>query len=79
MNNLTNQQPIEFKDYYLNEYALWNGENFITFDLVYVDVEHNTVIVATTDTGKIVLMDYELYKGDWYQHSFIELIVLEVQ
>ena len=69
MNNLTNQHSIEFKDYYLNEYVLWNGENFITFNIVYIDVGRNTVTVAITDTGKIVLSDYELCEdcnGDLY-------------
>ena len=60
MNNLNNQQPIEFKDYYLNEFNLFDGENFITFNLVYVDIVRNTVAVAITDTGKIVISDYEL-------------------
>ncbi len=62
MNNLNNQQTIEFKDYYLNEFNLWDGENFITFNIVYLDIGQNTVTVAITDTGKIVLLDYELYE-----------------
>ncbi len=62
MNSLNNQQPIEFKDYYLNEFNLFDGENFIIFNIVYLDIVRNTVTVATTDTGKIVLSDYELYE-----------------
>ena len=61
MNNLNQQQqPIEFTDYYLNEFDLFDGENFITFNLVYVDIGRNTVTVAITDAGKIILSDYEL-------------------
>ena len=52
--------PNEFKDYYLNEFTYFNGENFITFNLVYLDTERHYVTVAITDTGKIVLSDYEL-------------------
>ncbi len=62
MNNLNKQQPIEFTDYYLNEFDLFDGEYFITFNLVYVDIERNTAIVAITDTGRIVLSDYDLYE-----------------
>lgn len=62
MNNQNNQQRIQFKDYYLNEFNLFDGENFITFTLVYLDIARNTVTVAITDTGKIVLSDYDLYE-----------------
>lgn len=62
MNNLNKQQTIEFKDYYLNEFNIWDGENFITFNLVYLDIGRNTATVAITDTGKIILSDYELYE-----------------
>lgn len=62
MNNLNNQQTIEFKEYYLNEFNLFDGENFITFNLVYLDTEKHYVAVAITDMGKITLSDYELYE-----------------
>jgi len=60
MNNANYQISNEFKDYYLNEFNLWNGENFITFNIVYLDLERNTVTVAVTDTGKIILSEYDL-------------------
>ena len=60
MNNANYQMSNEFKDYYLNEFNLWNGENFITFNIVYLDLERNTVTVAVTDTGKIILSEYDL-------------------
>jgi len=46
--------------YYLQEYALWDGENFITFNIVYLDAERNVLTVAVTDTGKIILSEYDL-------------------
>ena len=63
MNNLNKQQTIEFKDYYLNEFNIWDGENFITFNLVYLDIGRNTATVAITDTGKIILSNYEFFAG----------------
>lgn len=64
MNNLNIQRSFEFKEYHLNEFNLFDGENFITFNLVYEDIVRNTVTVAITDTGKIVLSDYDLYEDN---------------
>jgi len=60
MNNANYQISNEFKDYYLNEFNLWDGENFITFNIVYLDLERNTATVAVTDMGKIILSEYDL-------------------
>lgn len=60
MNKPIYQPPNEFKDYYLHEFIRFDGENFITFNLVHLDLMRNTVTVAITDTGKITLSDYEL-------------------
>jgi len=51
---------MQNQELYLQEYALWNGETFITFNIVFVDIERNTITVAITDTGKIILSDYDL-------------------
>lgn len=69
MNYLSYQPKYHFEDYYLQEYALWNGETFITFNIVYLDIERNRITVAISDMGKIILTDYELYQdcnGDYY-------------
>lgn len=42
-----------------NEFNLWKGENFIIFNIVYLDLERNAVTVSITDTGKIILSEYE--------------------
>ena len=35
------------------EYDYFNGENFITFDLIEIDDEKREVTVAVSDTGRI--------------------------
>ena len=52
-------QTNEFKEC-LQEFELFDGENFITFNLVYLDLERNTITVAITNTGKIILSVYDL-------------------
>ena len=38
------------------EYDYFNGENFITFDLIEIDDEKREVTVAVSDTGRISLL-----------------------
>ncbi len=69
MNNLSYQPKYHFEDYYLQEYSLWNGENFVTFNIVYLDMEQNKITVAISDMGKIILTDYDLFQdcnGEFY-------------
>ncbi len=62
MNNLSYQPEYRFEDYYLQEYSLWNGETFITFNIVYLDMEQNKITIAISDMGKIILTDYDLFQ-----------------
>ena len=43
----------EFRKYYLSEYELYDGECFITFNLVGVDLDRNELQVAVSDRGRI--------------------------
>ena len=43
----------EFRKYYLSEYELYDGECFITFNLVGVDLDRNEIQVAVSDRGRI--------------------------
>lgn len=51
----------EFRKYYLSEYELYDGECFITFNLVGVDLDRNEVQVAVSDRGRISVVTYDLY------------------
>lgn len=43
----------EFRAYYLSEFELYDGEAFITFNIVGIDLDRNEVQVAVTDRGRI--------------------------
>ena len=42
------------------EYDYFNGENFITFDLIEIDDEKREVTVAVSDTGRISVKTFDL-------------------
>ena len=46
------------------EYDYFNGENFITFDLLEVDDEKREVTVAVSDTGRISVKTFDLLLFD---------------
>lgn len=50
----------EFRKYYLSEYELYDGECFITFNLVGVDLDRSEVQVAVSDRGRISVITYDL-------------------
>lgn len=47
---------------YMKELQYWNGERFITFDML--DLTENTIKVAVTNEGKISVYEYELYRDE---------------
>ncbi len=52
MENKVSQIP-EFKKYYLSEFELYDGEEFITFNIVGIDAAKNEIQIAVTNRGKI--------------------------
>lgn len=50
----------EFRKYYLSEFELYDGEVFITFNIVGIDLDRNEVQVAVTDRGRISVVTYDL-------------------
>lgn len=53
-------QFTEFRKYYLSEYELYDGECFITFHLVGIDLDRNELQVAVSDKGRISIATYDL-------------------
>lgn len=53
-------QFTEFRKYYLSEFELYDGECFITFNLVGVDLDRNELQVAVSDRGRISIVTYAL-------------------
>lgn len=50
----------EFRKYYLSEYELYDGECFITFNLVGIDLDCGELQVAVSDRGRISVVTYDL-------------------
>lgn len=50
----------EFRKYYLSEFELYDGENFITFNIVAINLERSEIQIAVTDRGRISVVTYDL-------------------
>ncbi len=50
----------EFRKYYLSEFELYDGEEFITFNIVGIDAAKNEIQIAVTNRGKISVITYDL-------------------
>lgn len=50
----------EFSEYYLSEFDLYDGEVFITFNIVGINLNRNEVQIAVTDRGRISVVTYDL-------------------
>ena len=50
----------EYRAYYLSEFELYDGEAFITFNIVGIDLDRSVVQVAVTDRGRISVVTYDL-------------------
>lgn len=59
MENKVSQIP-EFRKYYLSEFELYDGEEFITFNIVGIDTAKKEIQLAVTDRGKISVITYDL-------------------
>ena len=61
----------EFKKYYLSEFELFDGEEFITFNIVDINTEKQEITVAVTNRGKISVISYDLSRnGDRFYFEY---------
>ena len=63
MKNKVFQIP-EFREYYLSEFELYDGECFITFNIVGIDEYRNEIMVAVTNRGGISHQTFNLKADD---------------
>lgn len=47
---------------YMKEFQYWNGERFITFDLL--GMSDKAIVVAVTNEGKISVCEYDLLEDE---------------
>ena len=55
-----NEKSMEFKKYYLSEFQLYDGEVFITFNIVAINTDKNEITVAISNRGRISVTTYDL-------------------
>ena len=63
------KEIIDTEKYYLSEFDYFNGECYITFNILDISFKRMTIKVAITDCGKIYITDYILLQdknGDLY-------------
>ena len=59
----------ENQRYYLQEYEYFDGEYFITFNIVNIRFNSQTIEIAVTNRGKISVIECDLFEdcnGDFY-------------
>lgn len=61
----------EIKNYYLKEFSLFDGEYDVTFNILDVNTDKMTIIVAITKAGKISVIEYDL-KRDREQDLYFQ-------
>ncbi len=69
------------KDYYLKEFKLYDGEAYITFNIIDINFDKKEIKVAITNRGKISVIDYDLIQdknGDFYFTYGYEKTKIEV-
>jgi len=55
------------RGYYLNEFWLFDGDHYITFNIVDVDTVRNEITVAVSDEGRISVCTFDLISDGDYQ------------
>lgn len=50
--------------YYLSEFSYFDGDHFVTFNIVDIDTERKEITVAVSDEGKINVCSYDLMSDD---------------
>ena len=54
------EKSMEFKKYYLSEFQLYDGEVYVTFNIVDINTEKNEITVAISNRGRISVTTYDL-------------------
>lgn len=54
------EKSKKFNKYYLSEFQLYDGEVFITFNIVAIDTSKNEITVAISNRGRISVTTYDL-------------------
>ena len=71
----------EYRKYYLSEFRLYDGEAYITFNIVSIDTAKKEIQLAVTNRGRISVITYDLCSdkdgslyfeyGCMYEHVYV--------
>lgn len=56
-------------DFYFKEFDFFDGESFITFTIIDVNFEKQTILVVVSNRGKVSHIEYDLHEesdDNWY-------------
>ena len=71
-NNLSNQTKYDYANMKTAEYELFDGDAFITFNIVDLDLNSEKITVAITNRGKITVDTYDLKKTLGHNEYYFE-------
>ena len=54
------EKSMEFRKYYLSEFQLYDGEVYVTFNIVAINTNKNEITVAISNRGRISVTTYDL-------------------
>ena len=54
------QRKSEIRKYYLSEFQLYDGEVYVTFNIVAIDTSKNEITVAISNRGRTSVTTYDL-------------------
>jgi len=53
-------QTQDYRRYYLSEFDLFDGDHFITFNIVDINTDSNEITVAVSNEGRISVCTFDL-------------------
>ena len=56
-------------DFYFKEFDFFDGESFITFTIIDVNFEKQTILVVVSNRGKVSHIEYDIHEesdDNWY-------------
>ena len=54
------EKSMEFRKYYLSEFQLYDGEVYVTFNIIAINTDKNEITVAVSNRGRISVTTYDL-------------------
>jgi len=60
----TNKVKRNFSTEYMSEFSIWNGENFVTFNIIELNEDRQTITVEVSDAGRLSPCTFDLVWDD---------------